>query len=258
MRSFKALALATVASVLLAGSLQAQWIGQSKWAGVNGASSRYSSGAGGSGTQWNVYTSPYFAQFKVTSGSSTLLPPPAGSTTWGPVVDIFCVDFTHRANTSSGGYNAFFTNLASTSTDLAKTRLGASGLWKYLAAAFLAQKIRAEPSLGTVAARDMNGAIWQIISGNPIYRYTGTAWDRAGIDSWVSQATTGGGWASVNPADWVVVTDQASFNPDGSYNGNGSQEYLTQVTPEPATMLLLGTGLVVMLMAAGALRRPTV
>jgi hypothetical protein len=246
MRGFKAFAFAATASVLLAGSLQAQAAtGQVKWIGVNGAWGSYRNVPTGRDTVWNVYTSPYFAQFKIPSNSpaSDLLPP-SGTNSFGQTVDIFCVDFSNYANT--GTYGANFTNLGS--GDLSKTR--GKTFEQYMQAAFLIQKI---PLSNAVQVGNLNGAIWQIMSGQPLF-YNNGGWDRGGIDRYVAEATNlrDRNWESVNAAHWVVVTDVASA---GKATG-GSQEYLTQVTPEPATMLLLGTGLVVMLMAAGALRRP--
>jgi hypothetical protein len=60
----------------------------------------------------------------------------------------------------------------------------------------------------------------------------------------------------VNAASWVVVSEYAT-DATGKRVLGSHQEYITQVTPEPATLLLLGTGLVVMLLAAGAMRRRT-
>ena len=76
------------------------------------------------------------------------------------------------------------------------------------------------------------------------------------LSSLVTTALTTG-YLTVNPNDWVVVTD-GTQNPNGGFTLGEHQEYLTHVTPEPASMLLLGTGLVVMLLGAGAFRRPTV
>ena len=65
-------------------------------------------------------------------------------------------------------------------------------------------------------------------------------------------------YTQVNASNWVVVTPQG-----GTYGTiDGSQEYITQVNitqvnPEPATLLLLGTGLMIMLFGAGTLRRLT-
>jgi hypothetical protein len=60
----------------------------------------------------------------------------------------------------------------------------------------------------------------------------------------------------VNLANWVVVTPYVT-NEDGSRSIANSQEFLTQVTPEPATLLLMGTGLLAMILAGAVIRRPT-
>ena len=85
------------------------------------------------------------------------------------------------------------------------------------------------------------------------YRDVSGSWyndyNSVGIAYWANQAALN--YGSVNASDWVVVTPT-----DFATNQNSSQEFITQVTPEPATLLLLGTGLVVMMLATGAIRRP--
>ena len=246
MRNVKAVLFAAAASTLLAGAAQAQVQGQFKWAGVNGAWSTYANGD--LTKSWSVYTGPYRAQFQIPGAPSPLLPP-AGSSSFGPVTDIFCVDFNNEAITST--YTAWFTNLGTDA--LTDTRLGSSGLSQYLKAAFLAQQIKSYSYTSDQVA-DINGAIWQIMSGEPTYRYVNSAWNSAGITSWVNLANAS--WQNVNASNWVVVTKTCAAGAGNATPDGCSQEFITQVTPEPATLLLLGTGLLVTLAAAGALRRP--
>ena len=149
-------------------------------------------------------------------------------------------------------------------TDVYLTNLGSGGLGtytrntslqQYLEAAWLAQQIRSGP-VDREDVAYMNGAIWQIMSGSSFY--VGT--DHGNIQTWANLAASHWNGTThsvdgVNASDWVVVTPQG--NVDGTRIG-ASQEYITQVTPEPATLLLLGTGLLATLMAAGALRRSAV
>ena len=237
MRILKAFTFVAVAGALVAGAAQAQLptaTGSAWLTGVNGSYWNYVAPPIGE------YTAPYFMRFQIpTLPTNQMLLPPAGTSTWGPTTDIFCVDLYNNIGIGDQ-YRANFTNLTNTAAIGVATRLRT--LTQYLEAAYLAEKIElgANKNLYT-------GAIWNIMTGNPVtYAVSGD------IQLVVADAVAN--YGSVVASQWVVVTD---VNAAGSNTG-GKQEFLTHVTPEPATLLLLGTGLIATLMAAGAFRRSAV
>ena len=254
MRNVKTYFLAAASCLLVAGSLQAQTAtGQMKWVGVNGSWGAYNN-TGTGAAMWNVYTSPYLAKFKIpTLPTNQAQLPPALAGGFGPTADIFCVDFNHYANT--GTSNVFFTNLG-TGGGYLGTYTRSNNITKYLAAAYLSQQIIANPSNSGL----LNGAIWQIMSGQPNYYKNGNTWQSvtATANSAMTYATNHG---NDYKNDWVVVTEGYKTIDRLGHTQvtlGDHQEFLVHVTPEPATLLLLGTGLVVMLLGAGAFRRQTV
>jgi hypothetical protein len=219
--------------------------------------------------QWVGTGSSFSGSFQNTLGGSTVtayagaaykanaqLPPTApwylqASNGFGPAVDILCVDFLHTALTTT--YPAYFTNLAF--DGLTKTR--STSRSDYQRAAWLSTQMETLPftNAGKQERVEIHAAIWQILSGKPTYAkanvtggsYTGSD---TRIASWVTLANAN--YSRVNLSQFTVVT--AACVDSRSHAGSGftvadncGQEFLvrdTTVTPEPATMLMLATGLI--------------
>jgi hypothetical protein len=256
-------ALAVASLVFMSGALQAQTgTGTMKLSGVNGNSGCFSTSSSGAGGVC-AYTSPYFGQFEFLNnldGVPTWQLPAGGygpSSTFGPAEDVFCVDFMHESYIGQvvPDYLTNLGDLGGSHSTWLGTYTRNSSLQSYLEAAWLAQQLKVVGANST-AALEINGAIWQIMSGSTFYRQVGSSWynnyNNVGIKYWRDLAIgnwTGTSENGVNASQWVVVTP-TDFGQAGS-----SQEYITQVTPEPATMLLLGSGLLIMMLGAGAVRR---
>jgi hypothetical protein len=205
--------------------------------------------------------------------------PPGTYGPFGPSIDVYCVDF---FNSWSGGtQNMWVTNIASDPTTYTRS----TNMLRYKHAAWLANKTKTNPAVADRAA--LQGAMWQVMAGVPV-RHNTVAID-AGIAYWVGQAFANWNDGSVNFGNWSVLTQatvtgttapvwgrcvtQSTSNgtnlqpprdeepADGyasaTWASSGCvQEFVAETVPEPATLILLGTGLLVTLAAAGVLRRP--
>jgi hypothetical protein len=140
-----------------------------------------------------------------------------------PSFNIYCVDYNHHAidqwvNVTSLG-----------SSDLSNTRLNDSG--KYQEAAYLASLF---DTYSTSQWGYIHAAIWYITSGV-------TLGNMSSWQSYLTMAATNAG--SYNTAGWYVLSP-ATHN-GITYDG---QEFLmrTASVPEPATFVLLATGLLLL------------
>lgn len=184
-----------------------------------------------SGPQANAFT---IAGFYVGPFAATLLSDPTL-----PSVSIYSVDL---FNAISWGqqWQANVSNLGQ--SQLGATRYGSASIDTYSKAAWLSSQLALNTSLPTRA--DIQVAIWSLFTPNiSVAGFTGQGWVNA-----ANALAASNSWSSFNWSQYSVLTD---VNSAGLAYG-GPQEFITgsasfaqpNVTPEPATWILFGTGLV--------------
>lgn len=154
-----------------------------------------------------------------------------------------CVDFFHHV-ADGDIWQANLTNLSSSAGIGTVTRF--NNLTAYRQAAWLATQFASTSNPAIIG--DIQTTIWNLFSG-PITP------PQPSTNSWLlaSQAYVAANPNGSSYQDFWVVSDVDTYNPDGSANVNSHQEFII-VTPEPASLLLMATGLAGVA-AAGKRRR---
>ena len=180
-----------------------------------------------------------------------------GSGPGAPTIDVTCVDYFNQAYVAPDPRSVWQVNQTTLAdgANLANTRFGSmwgeNALVRYRQTAWLSWQFANAP---TSEWGNIHRTIWNV--------FTGAAPDPAN-GTWLAAADA---WYAANGAnyDWstVVVLSDASMTtaaagacpPWAASNGScakigGRQEFIT-TTPEPATLLMLGSGLLILLGAA--------
>lgn len=144
-----------------------------------------------------------------------------GSGPAGQTVFLYCVDMAH-VSTVGESWNATVTNLGT--GDGIGTFTRSANLTAYREAAWLTTQYASHPE----ATADIQATIWHL--------FLSTDAALPSSSYWLTQAQLN--YGNLAFGQFAVVTDVQMALP------GSAQEFIVSVTPEPASLLLLGTGLV--------------
>ncbi|MDX2194441.1 MAG: PEP-CTERM sorting domain-containing protein [Gemmatimonadales bacterium] len=186
----------------------------------------------------NINTGTYRGQFPALPGQ--------------PTFDILCVDFFNSVS-NGATYNARIMNLGTTSaTDLdAFSRFGSVNLSNYKKAGWLLEQMY-NPLRTQADIQRIHRAVWSLNGGANV------GLPNAGVQNWINQANAAYTTIGSNSTYWnrfALISDVAMTGPrQGGRLQRGNQEFL-HVVPEPAELVLTGTGLMLVGLVATRRRR---
>jgi PEP-CTERM motif-containing protein len=156
-----------------------------------------------------------------------------------------CDDFFHRVDIGDV-WKANETNL-SNGSNLSNTRFGDITL--YQEAAYLTTQYGVNPATDKNRSIAIQTAIWDLFEGQTANAPdpSVTAWTDENSAWWVHQAQTNYATAGLDYSTFSVLTDVnalTSANQYAPYDASSEQEFIIHTTPEPATVVLLATGLI--------------